>query len=74
VKKGGSKSMKRCKASYTVEAAVIIPLAISVMALAMRIGIMLCREVKEIDESKSLSLMWEVEDFYKYQTVEEVIN
>jgi hypothetical protein len=45
VKKGGSKSMKRCKASYTVEAAVIIPLAISVMALAMRIGIMLCREV-----------------------------
>jgi hypothetical protein len=74
MKKGGCKSMKRCKASYTVEAAVIIPLAISVMALAMRIGIMLCREVKEIDESKSLSLMWEVEDFYKYQTVEEVIN
>jgi hypothetical protein len=74
VKKGGSKIMKRCKASYTVEAAVIIPLAISVMALAMRIGILLCREVKEIDESKSLSLMWEVEDFYKYQTVEEVIN
>jgi hypothetical protein len=66
--------MKRCKASYTVEAAVIIPLAISVMALAMRIGILLCQEVKEIDESKSLSVMWEVEDFYKYQTVEEVIN
>jgi hypothetical protein len=66
--------MKKCKASYTVEAAVIIPLAISVMALAMRIGILLCREVKEINESESLSQMWEVEDFYKYQAVGEVAN
>jgi hypothetical protein len=66
--------MKRCKASYTVEAAVIVPLAISVMALAMRIGILLCQEVKQENESESLSLMWEVEDFYKYQAVEEVVN
>jgi hypothetical protein len=66
--------VKRYKASYTVEAAVIIPIAIAVMALAMRIGILLCQEVKTEKEEESLTQMWEVEEFYRYQTVREVTD
>jgi hypothetical protein len=64
----------RWKASYTVEAAVIVPILIAVMALAMRIGILLCQEVKEINEAESLEQMWEVEEFYRYQAIGEVAN
>jgi hypothetical protein len=64
----------RWKASYTVEAAVIVPILIGVMALAMRIGILLCQEVKEINEAESLEQMWEVEEFYRYQAIGEVAN
>jgi hypothetical protein len=66
--------MKRCKASYTVEAAVIVPVMIAVMALAMRIGILLCQEVKAEKEAESLEQMWDVEEFYRYQTIGEVAN
>jgi hypothetical protein len=64
----------RWKASYTVEAAVIVPVTIAVMALAMRIGILLCQEVKADKEAESLSQMWEVEEFYRYQAIGEVAN
>jgi hypothetical protein len=68
------KDVKRCKASYTVEAAVIVPLAITVMALSMRIGILLCQEVKEEKEADSLDRMWEVQEFYRYQIIGEVAD
>jgi hypothetical protein len=68
------RNVKRCKASYTVEAAVIVPLAIAVMALAMRIGILLCQEVKAEKEAEALTQMWEVGEFYRYQAVGEVTD
>jgi hypothetical protein len=64
----------RRKASYTVEAAVLVPVVIAVMALAMRIGILLCREIKEEKEAEALAQMWEVEDFYRFQAIGEVAN
>jgi hypothetical protein len=73
---GGKNEMGRwkAKASYTVEAAVLVPLLIAVMALAMRIGILLCGEVKEANEEEALEEMWEVEDFYRYQVIKEVAD
>jgi hypothetical protein len=64
----------KAKASYTVEAAVLVPLLIAVMALAMRIGILLCGEIKEEKETDALEEMWEVEDFYRYQVIKEVAD
>jgi hypothetical protein len=64
----------KAKASYTVEAAVLVPLLIGVMVLAMRIGILLCGEVKETNEAKAMEEMWEVEDFYRYQVIKEVAD
>lgn len=66
--------MRKWKASYTVEAAVIVPLVIGAMALAMRIGIMLYQEICDLREEESIGLMWEVEEFYRYQVLKEVTN
>lgn len=66
--------MKTWKASYTVEAAVIVPIVIGAMALAMRIGIMLYEEVRDQKEEEAISTMWEVEEFYRYQALKGVTN
>lgn len=66
--------MKRWKASYTVEAAFIVPLCIGAMALAMQLGISLYMEVKNEKEGEAVATMWEVEEFYKYQTIKEMTN
>lgn len=64
--------MKKWKASYTVEAAFIVPLLIGAMALAMRLGISLYTEVKNDKEGEAVSSMWEVDEFYKYQILKEI--
>ncbi|MDD6481005.1 MAG: hypothetical protein PUF65_01830 [Lachnospiraceae bacterium] len=66
--------MKKWKASYTVEAAVIVPLFLAAMALAMRISIALYIEVRDQKEQEEIADMWEVENFYKFQIVDEVKN
>ena len=64
--------MKKWKASYTVEAAFIVPLLIGAMALAMRLGISLYMEVKNDKEGEAVASMWEVDEFYKYQILKEI--
>ena len=66
--------MRKWKASYTVEASYIVPLFIFAMALAMRIGICCYEEVRDEKEQEQIADMWEVKEFYKYQSLNEVAN
>lgn len=68
------KKRKRWKASYTVEAAFIVPVLIGAMALAMRLGMALFIEVRDDKEGEAVATMWEVDEFYKYQILEEVAD
>ena len=65
---------KKWKASYTVEAAFIVPILLGAMLLAMLIGLDLYQDIKGEQEQKKIMQMWQVKDFYKYQIVDEVIN
>ena len=60
------------RGSYTVEAAVIIPVLIWTMAAAMCTGIDLLHEVREEHEEKQMEDMWAVDSFYQYQILKEV--
>lgn len=51
------------RGSYTVEAAVIIPVLIWTMAAAMCTGIDLLHEVREEHEEKQIEDMWAVDSF-----------
>ena len=66
--------MRKWKGSYTVEAAVIVPIMLWTMAAAMCMGITLLKDVQAQNEHKCVETMWEVEDFYKFQAVEEVVK
>ena len=66
--------MRKWKGSYTVEAAVIVPIMIWMMAAVICMGITLVKDVQMQDEHKCVETMWEVEDFYKYQAVKEVVK
>lgn len=65
---------KRWRGSYTVEASVIVPIVLWAMALAMQTGIAMYQEIESQKEQENLEDMWEVNDFYTYQTVKEVLN
>lgn len=65
---------KKWKASYTVEAAFIVPILLGAMLLAMLIGLNLYLDIKGEQEQEKIMQMWQVKDFYKYQIVDEVID
>lgn len=65
---------KEWKASYTVEAAFVVPILLSAMLVAMLIGLDLYEDVKGEQEQKKIMQMWQVKEFYKYQIVDEVIK
>ena len=65
---------KKWKASYTVEAAFIVPILLGAMLLAMLSGLDLYQDIKGEQEQKKIMQMWQVKDFYKYQIVDEVID
>lgn len=60
------------KGSYTVEAALIVPILIWTMAIAMCTGMELLKEVRGEHEEKQIEDMWAIDSFYKYQTLKEV--
>ena len=66
--------MRKWKASYTVEASFMVPLVIGTMALAMKIGIACYEEVRAEIEQQRTAQLWEVKDFYHYQSLKEVIH
>ena len=64
---------KEWKASYTVEAAFVVPILLSAMLVAM-LGLDLYEDVKGEQEQEKIMQMWQVKEFYKYQIVDEVIK
>ena len=60
--------------SYTVEGAIIIPIFIFMMAIAMKMGILLYQEIKTDTSYETATDMWLVDDFYNYQVVKEVVD
>ena len=65
---------KEWKASYTVEAAFVVPILLSAMLVAMLIGLDLYEDVKGEQEQEKIMQMWQVKEFYKYQIVDEGIK
>jgi hypothetical protein len=57
------------KASFTVEASILVPVLLLAMALAMKIGLFLYGEMKEQQESQRVEALWEVEDFYTNEQI-----
>ena len=64
----------RLKGSYMVEAAIIIPIYIFIMTIAMRAGIKLYQEITSQTEYEIVEDMWLVDDFYRYKLIQEVIK
>lgn len=62
------------KGSYTVEGAIIIPIFVVMLAIAMRMGLVLYNEMKEDSSYEYATDMWLVDDFYNYQVLKEVVN
>lgn len=62
------------KGSYTVEGAIIIPIFIVILAIAIKMGLVLYNEMKEDSSYEYATDMWLVDDFYNYQVLKEVVN
>lgn len=62
------------KGSYTVEVAIIIPIFVVMLAIAMKMGLVLYNEMKEDSSYEYATDMWLVDDFYNYQVLKEVVN
>lgn len=66
------KKKRRLRASYTIEAALLIPLFLMMMAVAMETGIRLYEETACVKEQEGLADIWAVEDFYRFSLMKEV--
>lgn len=62
------------KGSYTVDGAIIIPIFITMLAIAMNMGLVLYNEMKQDSSYEYATDMWLVDDFYNYQVLKEVVN
>lgn len=62
------------KGCYTVEGAIIIPIFITMLAIAMNMGLVLYNEMKQDSSYEYATDMWLVDDFYNYQVLKEVVN
>lgn len=62
------------KGSYTVEGTIIIPIFITMLAIAMNMGLVLYNEMKQDSSYEYATDMWLVDDFYNYQVLKEVVN
>ncbi len=62
------------KGSYTVEGAIIIPIFIVMLAIAMKMGLVLYNGMKADSSYEYATDMWLVDDFYNYQVLKEVVN
>lgn len=62
------------KGSYTVEGAIIIPIFITMLAIAVNMGLVLYNEMKQDSSYEYATDMWLVDDFYNYQVLKEVVN
>lgn len=63
---------KKWKASYTVEASLIVPILLGVFALTMQMGIALHEEIKE--DNKVVVELCGVKEFYLYQSLGGILD
>lgn len=63
---------KLLKASYTVEAALTIPMLLFVMFFAMQMSFQLYDEICAQQEYEVVEQLWEVRDFYRIQGIGEL--
>ena len=64
----------RLKGSYTVEAAIIVPILIFLLAIGMRAGLILYDEIRQEREQEILDGMWVVDDFYRFKNMGELTD
>lgn len=62
------------RASYTIEAAILVPLLVLIIVGGILAGIELNKEISQQQEHKKVCEYWAVEDFYKVNSVKEVID
>lgn len=62
------------KGSFTVEAAILIPIYLFIMMGTIRIGILLYSEIKADNEIQKAEQLWAVEDFYRNELVGELLE
>lgn len=65
---------KLLKASYTVEAALTIPMLLFVMFFAMQMSFQLYDEICTQQEYEVVEQLWEVRDFYRIQGIGELTS
>lgn len=63
---------KKLKASYTIEAAIYIPIIVFILCQSVRISIDFWQQSRDREVSQTLQEMDLVQDFYKYQIIEEL--
>lgn len=64
----------RLKGSYTIEAAIIVPIFIFLLAIGMRAGLILYDEIRQEREQEILDGMWLVDDFYRFKCMGELTD
>lgn len=62
------------KGSFTVEAAVLVPMLVMMYVLMINTGFNMYVEIREQKEQEAQLDMWMVDDFYKYQILKEVLH
>jgi hypothetical protein len=66
--------MNMKKGSYTVEAAIVVPLLLFVFVAAMNIAINLYQEIREGQPEYFSEELWVVDTFYKWEIAGGLIN
>ena len=66
--------MVRQKGSYTVEAAIWIPVLLMVLSLSLEMAIDLYQEIKDATYSSKTQSLDIVQEFYNYQVLDEIIQ
>lgn len=64
----------RLKGSYTIEAAIIVPIFIFLLAIGMRAGLILYDEIRQEREQEILDGLWIVDDFYRFKRMGELTD
>lgn len=66
--------MRYHKGSYTIEAAVWVPLLMLTVLLSLETGIKLYQEIRNHKYSEKIESLDILQEFYNYQVLEEVVQ
>ena len=64
----------RLKGSYTIEAAIIVPIFIFLLAIGMRAGLILYDEIRQEREQEILDGLGLVDDIYRFKCMGELTD